>query len=379
MFPSRFFTYFALVCFVELLLIYFQSDLKEWMSFGIEQERSIKTVEKKQDDTCARLFEWSMIDHWEDNQRPFDLNKVPDVRKLEIPAFKNKRKSQLRIDVFSNRSQVTLVDVRHMIRMSKPFQGNLWHRMMPQYNAWMSVQVAERRYNLKSNRTVFLQPCDPKQNHTLEHLPTEWTRIGECICSKEDIDEQPDVVITPPDEGFLWNLAWDNDFECHHSDMFKAFASLFVDKSSPDNSVGCFISRQGRPIRTVTNFNEIMDMMHEVFSRVRVLHFQKEDTIDNVVDTLYDCRVLFGIHGAGHMNAVFARPGVAVVEVLGGTGPQYFKNVNMLLGQYYEAIIGDEGKKMEDQFNVNVTEAKDALERALDHAIMWEEEHGYWR
>ena len=53
--------------------------------------------------------------------------------------------------------------------------------------------------------------------------------------------KKADVIVEPPSNGLLWDLSWDLDFECHNSDMFKTFASLFVDKTSSLDPVGCFI------------------------------------------------------------------------------------------------------------------------------------------
>lgn len=153
----------------------------------------------------------------------------------------------------------------------------------------------------------------------MSDLPPEWSKIGEVTCDKNVLHDA-DVVLVPANDGFLWDLAWDHDFECRNSDMFKTFASLFVDKDATLDPLGCFISRQGRTIRTVLNLNETIGMMREIFPRVRVIHLTTDHTTDDTVDMLYECRVLFGIHGAGHMNAIFARPGVAVVEMLGNMG-----------------------------------------------------------
>ena len=157
--------------------------------------------------------------------------------------------------------------------------------------------------------------------------------------------KKADVIVEPPSNGLLWDLSWDLDFECHNSDMFKTFASLFVDKTSSLDPVGCFISRQGRNLRSVINVDETLGMMQEVFSRVRVIALTEANTADEIIDVLYECRVLFGFHGTGHMNAMFAR-----------------------LGQRYESIKGDPNIGMSDNFYVDLFEAKAALERAKDHA-----------
>ena len=128
--------------------------------------------------------------------------------------------------------------------------------------------------------------------------------------------------------------------------MFKTFASLFVDKTSSLDPVGCFISRQDRNLRSVINVDETLGMMQEVFSRVRVIALTEANIADEIIDVLYECRVLFGFHGTGHMNAMFAR-----------------------LGQRYEMKASKVIRIKEwDNFYVDLFEAKAALERAKDHA-----------
>lgn len=70
----------------------------------------------------------------------------------------------------------------------------------------------------------------------------------------------------------------------------------FVDVHKPQNPVGCFISREGRPIRSVLNFEETIAMMKEVFPDVRVIQLTSDYTKDETVHLLYECRVLFSVH-----------------------------------------------------------------------------------
>ena len=163
--------------------------------------------------------------------------------------------------------------------------------------------------------------------------------------------------------------------------MFQTFANLLADRERPMTPVGCFSSRQGRGLREVSNFDQVMTMMKEVFPRVREVKLTSQHTIDQTIDILYECKVLFGVHGAGLMNSIFTRSGVAVVEMVGkgskkGNKPAYFHNINMMLGQHHEFISGDASKTIEDQyFNVNITEAKAALIRAREFAMTWLEEN----
>ena len=333
-----------------------------------------------QDDKCHRMFEWSMIDRWQvDDESGIDFENLPQTRKLRTERMGGPAATgtlTMSVKVLRKELKLTVVDARVFEGMSSPMQPNVWHRMVSEYNSWAGLQIAERRYGLISDRTVYLFSCT--NGKTVSDLPHEWAKIGEVSCDR-GILQDADVIVEPPSNGLLWDLSWDLDFECHNSEMFKTFASLFVDKSSSLDPVGCFISRQGRNVRSVINIDEMLEMMREVFSRVRVIALTEANTADEIIDVLYECRVLFGVHGAGHMNAMFARPGVAVVEMIGRENPGYFRNINMLLGQHYESIKGDPNKGMPDNFHVDLFEAKAALERAKDHAALWIEENGKWR
>ena len=44
----------------------------------------------------------------------------------------------------------------------------------------------------------------------------------------ESLIRQADVLIEPPPNGLVWDLARDIDIECLNSSMFQKFASLFL-------------------------------------------------------------------------------------------------------------------------------------------------------
>ena len=94
----------------------------------------------------------------------------------------------------------------------------------------MGLQTAIHTYDLVSEQIVFCFNCEKHGKH-LDDLPNEWGEMGKVSCDETLLDKA-DIVIQPPGNGFLWDLAWDMDLKCHNSNMFKSFASLFVDKSS---------------------------------------------------------------------------------------------------------------------------------------------------
>eukprot|EP00980_Cylindrotheca_fusiformis_P006347 scaffold1356_cov123-Cylindrotheca_fusiformis.AAC.28 len=345
-----------------------------------------------QDEKCKRAFEWSMIDHWEELDNTTSSNNATTMRLKMQRNWRPTRNGNvintntmvhMSITIKNSKNpKLTVIDARRFDGTQSPSfdRNNVWHRMVPIYNCWIALQTAERRYNLVSENVFHFFDCE-KHRKTLDDLAREWEKVSPSTCDRSVL-EKADIVIVPPLDGFLWDLAWDFDFECHTPNMFMTFANLFVNKSSsiePTEPMGCLLSRKGRPVRTIGNWDETLSMMKDVFPRVQDISLTAQHTTDETAKVLEECRVLFGVHGAGHMNAMFTRPGVAVVEMIGNAKPAYYRNINMLLGQYYESIHGDSKNGMKGVYTVNLTEAREALVRAKNHASSWILEHGHWR
>ena len=324
------------------------------------------------DDKCRRIFHWSMLDDWEE----FEVS-LPDTFILKLARTGGpiaNGTADMAVTVHNPNGKLIVIDTTgHILDLKDG--ANLWHRHTALYGAWIGVQVARHKYNLGRNRTVFVHDCSQS------NFPVEWRHLGELSCDRSLID-QAEVVIYPPLEGLLWDLAWDFDFECRGSKMFQTYASLFVDKSTklaPTKPLGCWISRRGSNVRTVANLDDILGMMHEIFPRVKEIVFAANMTVNQTSNMIQECRVLFGVHGAGHTNTIYARPGVSVVEIIGRDRPAYFRNINMLLDQYYQSIVGDSTKGINDEkYNIDLDEARAALVKGRDRAAAWIEEHGYW-
>ena len=63
-------------------------------------------------------------------------------------------------------------------------------------------------------------------------------------------------------------------------------------------------------------------MMEEIFPRVREICFTSNKKTTETVSMLSEYRVLSGVHGAGHMDVFFARPGDNVVEMIDKIHPK---------------------------------------------------------
>ena len=71
--------------------------------------------------------------------------------------------------------------------------------------------------------------------------------------------------------------------------------------------VGLIVKREQEEL-----LNDVLSTMREVFPRVEVITFTPNKTGNETAEMIQECRVLFGVHGAGHTNAIYAGPGVAV-------------------------------------------------------------------
>ena len=329
------------------------------------------------DDKCKNTFEWPMLNHWQS----FDVQHLQQTKILKLPRMGGlyaEGTSDMMITIRNSHLNITVIDTTGHISNLKD-KDNLWHRHAAMYGAWVGSlvanQVAQQHFGMFTDQTVYVHDC------TNEPYPIEWQSLGELSCNTSLIDEA-NVVVLPPLEGLMWDLAWDFHFECENSDMFKTYAGLYSDRTielEPTEATGCWISRKGASVRTVKNLDDILKLMREIFPRALVIEFAPDKTTRETAYMIRECRVLFGVHGAGHTNALYARPGVSVVEIIGKDRPAYFRNLNMLLGHHYQSVVGDPTKdRFADKYNINLKEARDALMKARDHAADWIDRHGHW-
>ena len=347
------------------------------------------TASNKQDYKCKHMFEWSMMDQWQSSsddgdKKDFFLHdnmnntNLPQTKHLSIKRMGGPSATgTLRMTIVLRSLQLKTMVVDLSTQCKDLKSPNVWHRHTVLYCTWVAVQIAQRRYNLVTDRVIYVHDCRNGE------LPNEWRNVGGELSCNRDMIHQADVTLTPPTDGLLWDLPWDFNFECFGSEMFSAYASMYTDKQSeldPTDAMGCWIDRQTARTRRVANLDDVLSTMREVFPRVEVITFTANKSGNETAEMIKECRVLFGVHGAGHTNAIYARPGVAVIEAIGTINPAYYRNINMLLDQNYQSIIGDRMKKITDtNWTIDLDEAKAALIKAKAHTDEWIKEHGHWR
>ena len=96
------------------------------------------------------------MDQW-DNTDPsaeIDFENLPQTRTLFAKRMSGAETIEMRIKVIHKNLNLTVVDTKFNWGQSEPMQGNLWHRFVSQYNSWVNLQIAERKFHLKSDRIL---------------------------------------------------------------------------------------------------------------------------------------------------------------------------------------------------------------------------------
>ena len=377
----------------------------------------------KNQSICERQWDWPFLDEWEQNTYATTDQKITTFHVPRSNAHETAQGTiQMQViqrsnpkNANTNKNTRVVIFVSHRDTMG----ANAWHRIAVQYMVWMAWQVAEHRLSdiwSTITNVELAMPC----TH-LTDIPQGWNdllfatrnnnygRGNDRVtlvdttkwCTNEFLprftDElveelQPlfdekygnssssiDVILVPPNDGLLWDLAWDTSFECKESHMFRTFMSQFtpwqnlnansiIDASS--QSKVCWILRYGNPQRDIQNREEVHGMLLSIFDTVRLIHATRYHTSVHIKNTMEDCQVAYGVHGAGMVNAMWGTMSTvaktAVVEVLPKNQPQYFRSLSALVGHYYEGVLSDH--RMEAaQYYIDLEKSADALRRARDY------------
>jgi len=300
------------------------------------------------DGRCALLWDWPMIhDGWK------EMDTEGTEIRLEMNRSNTHRtaKGKISMSITTTTKSPTITIV--IVKKTDALSTNVWHRFSAQFMAWVSFQVATKRYNAPLE-VIYVLPC----RYANDTIPQGWTDLGYTTCNADPViaDKKPHSwTVSAPTDGFLWDLAWDTSFSCGTSNLFRYWIHHYtrakgvvlprqVDHRSITNYLGCYISRRstlqsGRPVRSVSNIEEVWGIMESVFRKVREIQVMGLSNTSEIVHMVRDCNTLFGVHGAGMLNTIFAQPNAVVVEALPwGNIPAYYRNINMLAGHRYIGI-----------------------------------------
>jgi hypothetical protein len=380
---------------------------------------------------CERQWDWPFLDVWtEDSHKDKDQT----ITTFEVARSNAHETAQgtIRMQVLqrsTNSENYTPRRVVIFVTHGDTMSVNAWHRIAVQYMVWIAWHVAEHRLHdtvwANITNVELAVPCTypteilqgwkdllfpihfqiPDSDTDYERVSlvetaiwcTNATHPDELVHKLQPLFEDKygnsssaiDVVLVPPNEGLMWDLAWDKTFDCKQSHMFRTFMSQFAPwqqsssvrttaalpqsteaKDSSVTPVVCWILRYGNPQRDISNRDEVHGMLLSIFDTVRLLHFTRYHTSFHIKNVMDDCQVMFGVHGAGLVNAMWSTMSsharTAVVEVLPYNEPQYFRSVSALVGHHYEGL--NSGNLLEDaQYHIDLEKSANALRRALDY------------
>lgn len=261
---------------------------------------------------------------------------------------------------------------------------NPWHRLAAIYPAWVSRQVL----GLSSDEVDLFMPgwedssgCAKPQDGLL------------AVSSQEVITKEPENLCAyshmavPMSDGFLWDLAWDQHFQCGPTALPRAFAKdLMVGVGLPrvephphsDSVRFCIASRLHAKHRVLENEDEVARIatsckLGPIKTKVSVFSFTKETPFQNQVEKVRQCDVLFGMHGAGLVHAFWMSPGSVVVEVLPShsnvpSDYAYYRNLAKLMGSSYLADTSEVTSGAFDsplKLHANRKQVREAVEAAV--------------
>jgi Glycosyltransferase 61 len=382
--------------------------------------------------TCEHQWDWPFLDAWEktflhgenQNVTAFQVRRSNAHPTAEGTIRMNIiQPTQVPNHTVSNnciRPNRVVIYVTHVDTIG----ANAWHRVAVQYMVWIAWQVAEHRVAevwTTITHVELLLPCVQ-----LGDVPQGWNdllftinKIDSSValanttlwCTNEwnlhSVDDvtpvlQPlleqrhgsatiDAIVVPPNDGLLWDLAWDETFQCKESHMFRTFMSQFaklptlssarrkseyidgdisIQDSSVMSTVVCWILRYGNIQRDIINRDDVHGMLLSIFDTVRLIHLTRYHTSKQISNSMHDCQVFYGVHGAGMVNAMWGSMSylnrTAVVEVLPDGRPQYFRSVSALVGHHYEGIV-TEYRMEHSQYQVDLQTSAEALHRALTY------------
>jgi hypothetical protein len=395
-----------------------------------------RPVFSKDPSTCERRWDWPFLGTW---TQSFVLNEKQNITTFQVSRSNahETARGTIRMELIipldqkqtatKSEQRRVVVYVAHQDAMG----ANAWHRIAVQYMVWIAWQVAQHRMNeFWSTHVEIALPCsdvndipqgwrdlvfssqktdrgDRDNSLLIIAKATFWCTNDWKPRTSDDLirglkpllekvysDSTIDSILVPPNDGLLWDLAWDTSFQCTESHMFRTFMQQFAQSSDqsgqnslqgkngenrqilspkatiPSSTVVCWILRYGNPQRDISNRDDVHGMLLSIFDTVRLIHITRYHTSVHIRNVMFDCQVLYGVHGAGMVNAMWGtlafQEKTAVVEVLPNNQPQYFRSVSALVGHFYESIPSDHSME-HSKYHVNLAASSAALRRARDH------------
>lgn len=236
-----------------------------------------------------------------------------------------------------------------VVQSKDRFATNVWHRMTAIFEAWVTPRVLQLKGKLPHNITVaYYVPPLKESSMENDSGPYPWKMLGSLAPEDCGFEHR----IKAPEDGFLWDLAWDLPMKCvHSSNLWRDFQSALyagvglVSKQSSDGRSVCYVGRPtGSSDRQLSE--KTFDALKKTAGSVRLdgeplifrpLAFDGSVPISKQAEMVSACDILIGMHGAGLMHSIWMYPGSVVVELMDPehAGAAYYRNIAHLSGHVY--------------------------------------------
>ncbi|CAE7408191.1 gph [Symbiodinium natans] len=217
------------------------------------------------------------------------------------------------------------------------------------FEAWVAPKVLQIKGKLPENISIaYHVPPLEQSNVENDAGPFPWKLLG----SVSEQDCGFEHWIQAPEDGFLWDLAWDLPLNCvHSSNLWRDFQSALYDSVGlvPDQDSGgrsvCYVGRPG-----ADSARQLSDKSYNALKAAAravkldgeplaflPLNFDGSVPTAQQAKTVSRCDVLIGLHGAGMSHSIWMYPGSVVVEIMDDEhlGAAYYRNIAHLSGHVY--------------------------------------------
>ena len=111
-----------------------------------------------------------------------------------------------------------------VVRSKDRYSSNVWHRMTAFFEAWITPKVLQLKKILPDSASIYYNvPPFGAHNLTNDPGPYQWQLLGQTTTQTCGFEN----YVEAPDDGFLWDLAWDIHLVCaRSSNLWREFQAV---------------------------------------------------------------------------------------------------------------------------------------------------------
>jgi len=253
---------------------------------------------------------------------------------------------------------------------------NVWHRMAAVYPIWLSRKVMSVELGqVDMLRTGGWGQCYGPESGLQVVSSNKLLTSEPSLCSYSSL-------VAPLQDGFLWDLAWDQHLSCGGALVAPRTFAREVEQSfglqhepvKADTPIRvCLASRKGAGHIVIGNEEQIGQTIGtcrfgSTQVKAEVFKFNSKTSFRDQVQSVDTCDVLIGGHGAALTHTLWLEPEAAVIEIIpesdNGTPKDfsYYRNLAKLTGQTY---MGVTAQQQDDLLLADMKEVRAAIHAAI--------------